>query len=81
MWVRFEKVAAKLHISVSEALMRAADEWSAAHENDPSPDPVLPKDKRRNVIDFNPFETMADAPVAPPRRDPFAAAEKERDNL
>lgn len=78
LWDRFERLAARLKLPKSTALAQAAQDWCDRHESDPTP---LPPDRRRGqIIDFNPFETMKGAPVAPPRADPFAAAEKERDN-
>lgn len=80
MWGEFDLLAHHLHTNTSSLLAEAAREYLERHKGERVPAPLPPEDRRKKTIDFNPFETMKDAPVAPPRVDPFAAAEKERDN-
>lgn len=81
MWGEFDLLAHRLRTNTSSLLAEAAREYLERHKGERAPEPPLPPDKRRGlIIDYDPFETMKDAPVAPPRVDPFKAAEKERDN-
>ena len=72
-WAKFEKVAARLNLSVSEAMKRAAEEWSVKHEGDSPEDQPAERapSSRHKVLDYDPFEVFKDAPKVKVR-DPFA---------
>lgn len=65
LWAEFERLAVRLGLSVSGALTAAAREWTTRHKDDPLPETEVRGQHRSH---------------RPGTTDPFAAAEKERDN-
>jgi len=61
MWHEFDALAARMKLSMSGLLAKAAAEYVENHRHDPSPEKPVPNDRRRRRIDHDPFDPKNEA--------------------